>query len=249
MPAAVAGQARRTPPRALLVGVALGQSRAAAATAGMPAPEHRPASTAHGLDLAEIDALARSAGITPVASVTCRRARQDPALYIGSGKAEEFAALIEEQQVDVVIFDAALGAVQQRNLSRFWDRPVIDRTELILDIFGQRARSNEGKLQVELARIEHQMSRLVRGWTHLERQRGGVGLRGGPGEKQIELDRRMLDQRVEHPHLRRDEFPPLPDEESVQLEVFTDQRFVDGGHAAGSSFRPCARWQWGIFAP
>jgi GTP-binding protein HflX len=140
----------------------------------------------------------------PVDRVACRRARQDAALSIGSGKAEELRALIEERDVDTVIFDNPLSPVQQRNLNRLWGVPVLDRTELILDIFAQRARSNEGKLQVELARIEHQLTRLVRGWTHLERQRGGFGQRGGPGEKQIELDRRMLDARARQLRVRLD---------------------------------------------
>ena len=108
---------------------------------------------------------------------------------MGSGKADELKMLIEEKSIGYVIFDNPLSPVQQRNLNRLWGVPVLDRTELILDIFAQRARSNEGKLQVELARIEHQLTRLVRGWTHLERQRGGIGQRGGPGEKQNELDR------------------------------------------------------------
>ena len=141
----------------------------------------------------EIRALAMSAGYEPVQSLSVRRARQDPALSMGSGKADELKVLIEEQSIGYVIFDNPLSPVQQRNLNRLWGVAVLDRTELILDIFAQRARSNEGTLQVELARIEHQLTRLVRGWTHLERQRGGFGQRGGPGEKQIELDRRMLD--------------------------------------------------------
>ena len=134
-----------------------------------------------------------SAGYEPVETLSFRRARQDPALSMGSGKADELKTLIEEKSIGYVIFDNPLSPVQQRNLNRLWGVPVLDRTELILDIFAQRARSSEGKLQVELARIEHQLTRLVRGWTHLERQRGGIGQRGGPGEKQIELDRRMLD--------------------------------------------------------
>lgn len=128
--------------------------------------------------------------------MVARRARPDPALCLGSGKAEEIGRMLAEKGAGLVIFDNPLSPVQQRNLNRLWGVPVFDRTELILDIFAQRARSHEGKLQVELARIEHQMTRLVRGWSHLERQRGGVGLRGGPGEKQIELDRRMLDTRA-----------------------------------------------------
>lgn len=123
---------------------------------------------------------------------------------MGSGKAAEIGTLIEDGGIDTVIFDNALSPVQQRNLNRLWGIPVLDRTELILDIFAQRARSNEGKLQVELARIEHQLTRLVRGWTHLERQRGGIGQRGGPGEKQIELDRRMLDAKARQLRARLD---------------------------------------------
>jgi GTP-binding protein HflX len=140
--------------------------------------------------------LALSAGVAGVARVVARRPRPDPALCIGSGKAEEIGRMLEEQGAGLVIFDNLLSPVQQRNLNRLWGVPVFDRTELILEIFAQRARSHEGKLQVELARIEHQMTRLVRGWSHLERQRGGAGLRGGPGEKQIELDRRMLDSKA-----------------------------------------------------
>ena len=152
--------------------------------------------------LDEIDALALSGGLKPVARLALRRSRQDAALCIGSGKAEEIGALIEEQSIDCVVFDTPLSPVQQRNLNRLWDIAVIERTELILNIFAQRARSNEGKLQVELARIEHQLTRLVRGWSHLERQRGGIGQRGGPGEKQIELDRRMLDVRARQLRIR-----------------------------------------------
>jgi len=123
---------------------------------------------------------------------------------MGSGKAEEILAMLAEREIGYVIFDNPLSPVQQRNLNRLWGVPVLDRTELILDIFAQRARSNEGKLQVELARIEHQLTRLVRGWTHLERQRGGIGQRGGPGEKQIELDRRMLDTKARQLRQRLD---------------------------------------------
>ncbi len=125
-----------------------------------------------------------------------RRSRPDAALFIGSGKAEEIGARLVETGAALVLFDHELSPIQQRNLSRLWELPVMDRTELILDIFARRARSHEGKLQVELARLEHLSARLVRGWTHLERQRGGIGVRGGPGETQLELDRRMLSIRV-----------------------------------------------------
>ncbi|MFA7503328.1 MAG: GTPase HflX [Burkholderiaceae bacterium] len=146
--------------------------------------------------LDELAALAESAGFVVVGRRTCRRQRPDPALYIGAGKADEIAAQLAAAEADLVLFDHELSAVQQRNLGERWGVPVLDRTELILDIFGRRARSHEGKLQVELARLEHLSARLVRGWTHLERQRGGIGVRGGPGEKQIELDRRQIGARV-----------------------------------------------------
>jgi GTP-binding protein HflX len=146
--------------------------------------------------LDELAALAGSAGLTVVGRRVCRRQRPDAALFIGAGKADEIAAQIAETEAGLVLFDQELGPVQQRNLGERWGVPVLDRTELILDIFGRRARSHEGKLQVELARLEHLSARLVRGWTHLERQRGGIGVRGGPGEKQIELDRRQLGVRV-----------------------------------------------------
>ncbi len=125
-----------------------------------------------------------------------RRERPDPALFVGSGKAEEIAAQMKSAGAGVALFDVALSPAQQRNLERELDALVLDRTALILDIFGQRAKSREGKLQVELAQLDHLSTRLVRGWTHLERQRGGLGKTGGPGEKQIELDRRMITTRV-----------------------------------------------------
>ncbi|MEK9775623.1 MAG: GTPase HflX, partial [Quisquiliibacterium sp.] len=152
--------------------------------------------------LDELHSLAASAGYLPVERLVCRRDRPDAALSVGSGKAQEIAAIIAAASASTVIFDNPLSPVQQRNLSRLLAVPVVDRTELILDIFAQRARSSEGKLQVELARIEHQLSRLVRGWSHLERQRGGIGQRGGPGEKQIELDRRMLDSKARQLRVR-----------------------------------------------
>ncbi len=146
--------------------------------------------------LDELDLLAQSAGIEPAGRLVCRRSRPDAAYFVGSGKVDEIARWIEANPVDAVVFDNPLGPIQQRNLNRRLDLPVVDRTELILDIFSRRAASREGKLQVELAQLEHLSARLVRGWTHLERQRGGIGARGGPGEKQVELDRRMLGQRV-----------------------------------------------------
>jgi GTP-binding protein HflX len=143
-------------------------------------------------DLEELGLLSETAGLEPVARVVCRRKAPDAALFIGKGKADEIKALAEETGATEVLFDQALSPAQQRNLERHLDRPVNDRTLLILEIFAQRARSHEGKLQVELARLQYVSTRLVRRWSHLERQTGGAGVRGGPGEKQIELDRRMI---------------------------------------------------------
>jgi GTP-binding protein HflX len=144
---------------------------------------------------AEIDALAVSAGATIVGRVRGRRNRPDAALFAGRGKVEEIAALRLATGADLVIFDHALSGVQQRNLEQTLDCRVVDRVSLILDIFAQRAHSAEGKLQVELAQLKHMATRLVGGWTHLERQKGGIGLRG-PGETQLETDRRLIGQRV-----------------------------------------------------
>ena len=140
--------------------------------------------------------LAESAGFEVGATLPARRDAPDPRLYVGAGKAEEIAARARAAEAGVVLFDVALSPAQQRNLEQALGTQVLDRTALILDIFGQRAKSREGKLQVELAQLEHLSTRLVRGWTHLERQRGGLGKTGGPGEKQIELDRRMITHRV-----------------------------------------------------
>jgi GTP-binding protein HflX len=147
-------------------------------------------------DLEELALLASSAGDEPVARVSCRRKSPDAALFVGSGKADEIKALVAGTSAQGVIFDQALSPVQQRNLEQFLGVPVSDRTALILDIFGDRAQSHEGKLQVELARLQYLSTRLVRRWSHLERQRGGIGTRGGPGETQIELDRRMISERI-----------------------------------------------------
>ena len=146
-------------------------------------------------ELEEFVELVRSAGADPVAVVQGSRRVPDPRLYIGGGKLEEVRAAVQEGQGDVVIFDHALSPSQERNLERELQCRVLDRTGLILDIFAQRARSHEGKLQVELAQLSHLATRLVRGWTHLERQKGGIGLRG-PGETQLETDRRLLNQRI-----------------------------------------------------
>ena len=145
--------------------------------------------------LSELELLAGSAGAETVALVQGRRRSPDPALFAGSGKVDEIAATIAAFEADIVIFNHELSAAQQRNLEGRLQRRVIDRTALILDIFALRAKSHEGKLQVELAQLEHLATRLVRGWTHLERQKGGIGLRG-PGEKQLETDRRLLGNRV-----------------------------------------------------
>ena len=147
-------------------------------------------------ELEELGLLAQTAGLQPVARVTCKRKAPDAALFIGTGKADEIKALADELGATEILFDQALSPAQQRNLERHLDRPVNDRTLLILEIFGQRARSHEGKLQVELARLQYVSTRLVRRWSHLERQTGGAGLRGGPGEKQIELDRRMIGEAI-----------------------------------------------------
>ena len=142
--------------------------------------------------LDELAQLAESAGFRVCDKVVCRRRAPDAALYVGSGKADEIGALAAAHGASEVLFDQALSPAQQRNLERHLKMPVNDRVLLILDIFAQRARSHEGKLQVELARLQYLSTRLVRRWSHLERQSGGIGLRGGPGETQIELDRRMI---------------------------------------------------------
>ena len=146
--------------------------------------------------LDELSLLAASAGDVTVGKVIARRKAPDAALFVGSGKADEIKALVAELDAAGVIFDQALSPAQQRNLEQHLGVPVADRTSLILDIFGQRAQSHEGKLQVELARLQYMSTRLVRRWSHLERQRGGIGNRGGPGEAQIELDRRMIGERI-----------------------------------------------------
>ncbi len=146
--------------------------------------------------LDDLALLAESAGDEPVARITAKRKAPDPALFVGSGKADEIKGLVQAHQAHGVIFDQALSPAQQRNLERHLGVPVADRTALILEIFAQRAKSHEGKLQVELARLQYLSTRLVRRWSHLERQRGGIGTRGGPGEAQIELDRRMIGERI-----------------------------------------------------
>jgi GTP-binding protein HflX len=164
-------------PRAILVGVDFGSS-------------------AFDASLDELALLAESAGDAVVERVVCRRKAPDAALFVGSGKADEIKALVLGHQAEAVLFDQALSAAQQRNLERHLGVAVADRTMLILEIFGARAQSHEGKLQVELARLQYLSTRLVRRWSHLERQQGGIGTRGGPGEAQIELDRRMIASRI-----------------------------------------------------
>ncbi|HZV91877.1 MAG TPA: GTPase HflX, partial [Caldimonas sp.] len=168
------------PARAILVGVDIGQK----------------ASFDASLD--ELALLAESAGDIAVGRMVARRKAPDPAFFIGSGKADELRELVQLHQADAVLFDQALSPAQQRNLEKHLGVAVADRTMLILEIFGERARSHEGKLQVDLARLQYLSTRLVRRWSHLERQRGGIGNRGGPGEAQIELDRRMIGERIKN---------------------------------------------------
>lgn len=145
--------------------------------------------------LAEFNLLVGSARATPLAVISGKRPRPDPALFAGKGKVAEIADAVRHHEADVVVFNHELSPGQQRNLERSLECRVVDRSSLILDIFALRAKSHEGKLQVELAQLQHLATRLVRGWTHLERQKGGIGLRG-PGEKQLETDRRLLGKRV-----------------------------------------------------
>ncbi len=147
-------------------------------------------------DLNEFQELAQSAGARVLAVITGSRQVPDSKYFIGTGKAEEIRQQVLAQQVELVLINHNLSPSQERNLERFLQCRVLDRTGLILDIFAQRARSFEGKLQVELAFLNHMATRLVRGWTHLERQRGGIGLRGGPGETQLETDRRIIRNRI-----------------------------------------------------
>ena len=163
--------------------------------------------------LQELRQLVASAGIEVRDTVEGRRIKPDAKYFLGSGKAEELAATVKENQASVAIFNHDLNPSQQRNLERLLECRVADRTGLILDIFAQRAKSHEGKLQVELAQLEHLSTRLVRGWTHLERQKGGIGVRGGPGETQLELDRRMLRVRVKQ---LREKLDKLKQQRSMQ---------------------------------
>ena len=148
-------------------------------------------------DLSELQLLADSAGVKTLGVITATRSSPSPRYFVGSGKAEEIAEVVKERQASIVIFNHALSPTQERNLEKVCQCRVLDRTGLILDIFAQRARTHEGKLQVELAQLRHLSTRLVRGWTHLERQKGGIGLRG-PGETQLETDRRLIRGRIKN---------------------------------------------------
>ena len=182
------------PTRAFLVTVAIGRTVWADA----------------GDELAE---LVRSDGLVPAGFLAARRDNPDAATFLGSGKIEEIKNLAQAAKASIIVFDAALSAAQERNIAQACGIAVMDRTELILEIFRRRAKSKEGRLQVELARLEHLATRLVRGWTHLERQRGGLGKTGGPGEKQIELDRRLLSNRVKQ---LRDQLKKLQKQRDTQ---------------------------------
>ncbi len=146
--------------------------------------------------MAEAAELVSSAGAIVAQTISGRRVKPDAGTFAGSGKIEEIAACVAEYDANLVVFNHQLSPIQIRNIEKMVGVRVIDRTDLILDIFAQRARSAEGKLQVELAQMQHLMTRLIRGWTHLERQRGGIGVRGGPGETQLEMDRRLIGDRI-----------------------------------------------------
>lgn len=147
-------------------------------------------------ELTEFVQLARSAGLEPLDTITGRRDRPGAKFFVGSGKVEEIKQSVQERQAEVAVFNHSLSPAQERNLEREIGCRALDRVGLILDIFSQRARTYEGKLQVELAQLQHLSTRLVRGWSHLERQKGGIGLRGGPGETQLETDRRLIGKRI-----------------------------------------------------
>ncbi|MCR5537093.1 MAG: GTPase HflX [Succinivibrio sp.] len=147
-------------------------------------------------DLKEMQSLVETAGGQILHSEICKREAPDPHTFIGSGKVLEIDSLVKAEDAQTIVFNSRLSPAQERNLEQVFGQRVMDRVALILLIFAQRARSYEGKLQVELAQLQYEQARLVRGWTHLERQKGGFGLRGGPGETQIELDRRLLHQRI-----------------------------------------------------
>jgi GTPase len=189
-------------------------------------PAHQPSAILVQLDfgrggaaeqLDEFELLAESAGARAVAIVQGRRLAPDPATFAGKGKVAELARSVQDHRADVVIFNHDLSGAQQRNLEKQLDCRVVDRASLILDIFAQRAQSHEGKLQVELAQLEHLSTRLVRGWSHLERQKGGIGLRG-PGETQLETDRRLVGKRVK---ILRDRLSQLERQRTVRRRART----------------------------
>lgn len=163
--------------------------------------------------LEELKLLAESARLDVRGVIRGRRAKPDAAHFVGAGKVEEIVEACQASEQPLVIFNHELTAAQQRNLEQHLQCRVLDRTGLILDIFAQRARSHEGKLQVELAQMEYLSTRLIRGWTHLERQKGGIGVRGGPGEKQLEMDRRMLRDRVK---LLKDKLAKFRQQRAIQ---------------------------------
>ena len=163
----------------------------------------RDSSEADANVLEEIQLLAESAGCEIIELITAYRSKPDKATFVGKGKAEEIKDFVAANNIELVILNHSVSPIQERNLERFVCTRVLDRTGLILDIFAQRARTREGKLQVELAQLQHISTRLVRGWTHLERQKGGIGLRG-PGETQLETDRRLIGQRIKNLHKRLD---------------------------------------------
>lgn len=163
--------------------------------------------------LEELRQLSLTAGLAVGGIIEAKRSTPDAKLFIGSGKADELLQMMQATESNIAVFNHDLSPSQQRNLERFLQARVVDRTGLILDIFSQRAQSHEGKLQVELAQLEHLSTRLVRGWTHLERQKGGIGVRGGPGETQLELDRRMLRVRVKQ---LREKLAKLKSQRSMQ---------------------------------
>lgn len=179
---------KRGPERALLVGVELSQKFTR---------NHNKNGVSTEESIEELGELARTAGAKVVSQSITKRDIPTPAFFIGKGKVEEFAGLIEQEKINVVIFDDDLSPIQQKHLQENFKVKVIDRTELILDIFAQRARSSEGKLEVELAQMTYLLPRLTRMWTHLSRQEGGIGTRG-PGEKQLEVDRRRVRERISH---------------------------------------------------
>lgn len=170
----------------------------------------------------ELHRLAESAGLTIVGLIEGKRARPDSALFAGSGKVEEIASMVNATEAGVVIFNHALSPAQERNLELALQCRVVDRTTLILDIFASRAKSAEGILQVELAQLAHLSTRLVRGWTHLERQKGGIGLRG-PGETQLESDRRLIGKRVK---LLKDRLAKLNQQRAIQRRARSRNRVM-----------------------